>query len=311
MFENCTLTSTADMSREEWLKARRRGIGGSDASAILGLNPWQSAYTTWLSKLGRLPDKEDTEATRQGRDLEDYVSRRFMEQTGKKVQRCNYTIRNNDYPWALANIDRRVIGENAGLECKTTSTLDLKQFRDVEFPEKYYVQCVHYLAVTGAERWYLAVLVFGKEFHVYTLERNEAEIEALMNAEAEFWKKVTTNQRPELDGSDATLEALKGQYPGSDANARVDLTGCAAELAVLEACQKQIQALEAKEKAAKARIMDFMGKAERGEFGEYSVSWKPQTRTTFDKAKWEARNGKIPAEFLKTSASRVFRFTKE
>ena len=311
MFENCTLTSTSGMSRKEWLEARRQGIGGSDASAILGLNPWQSAYTTWLSKLGRLPDKEDTEATRQGRDLEDYVSRRFMEQTGKKVQRCNYMIRNNDYPWALANIDRRVIGENAGLECKTTSTLDLKQFRGVEFPEKYYVQCVHYLAVTGAQRWYLAVLVLGKEFHVYTLERNEDEIEALMGAEEAFWQKVTRNQPPELDGSEATLEALKGQYPNSDENARVDLTGYAAELAVLEACQKQIKELEAKERAAKARIMGFMGTAERGAFGEYSVSWKSQTRNTFDKAKWEARNGKIPAEYLKTSESRVFRFTKE
>lgn len=311
MFENCTMIPTGGMSRAEWLKARRNGVGGSDASAILGLNPWQSAYATYLSKIGQLPDKEDTEAMRQGRDLEDYVARRFMEKTGKKVQKCNFMIQNPAYPWALANIDRRVVGENAGLECKTTSTLDLKQFRGVEFPEKYYVQCVHYLAVTGAQLWYLAVLVLGKEFHVYTLERDESEIAALMEAEAEFWERVENHIPPELDGNAATLEALEWQYTPSDPTIRADLTGCATELAILEACREQIKALEEKERSAKARIMNAMGRAEYGDYGRYSVSWKSQTRKTFEKKKWEARNGKIPDEYMKSSESRVFRFTKE
>lgn len=311
MFENCTMISTAKMSRQEWLEARRSGIGGSDASAILGLNPWQSAYATYLTKLGEMPDKEDTEAMRQGRDLEDYVAKRFTEEVGKKVQKCNYMIRNPAYPWALANIDRKVVGENAGLECKTTSTLDLRQFHGVDFPEKYYVQCVHYLAVTGAERWYLAVLVFGKGFYTYTLERDEDEIAALMDAEAEFWDRVENHIPPELDGNKATLEALEGQYAISDPTVRIDLTSCATDLAILEACQKQIKTLEEKERTAKARIMNAMGYAENGGYGGYSVSWKPQKRKTFDKKKWESHNGKIPDEYMKTSETRVFRFTKE
>ena len=311
MFENCILTPTKNMTRQQWLSERRKGVGGSDASAILGLNPWQSAYTTYLSKLGQFPEKEDTEAMRQGRDLEEYVARRFMEETGKKVQRCNYMIRNPDYPWALANIDRRVTGENAGLECKTTSALGLKQFRGVEFPEKYYVQCVHYLAVTGADRWYLAVLVFGRGFYVYTLERNEDEISALMDAEAEFWERVENRIPPELDGNKATLDALETKYSWSDPTACVDLTSCAADLAVLEACQEQIKALEVKERAAKARIMSAMGSAESGDYGGYRVSWRPQVRKTFDQKKWEACNGKISEEYMKSSETRVFRFTKE
>ena len=311
MFEKCKMIPTANMSRPEWLEARRKGVGGSDASAILGLNPWQSAYTTYLSKIGQIPDKEDTEAMRQGRDLEDYVARRFMEETGKKVQKCNYMIWNPDYPFALANIDRRVVGENAGLECKTTSSLDLKQFRGVEFPEKYYVQCVHYMAITGAERWYLAVLVFGRGFYTYTLERDEAEIAPLMDAESKFWSLVERRIPPEVDGNEATLEALRGQYAKTDPLHPVDLTGCAADLATLEACKKQIEALEEKQRAATARIMKTLGSAERGEYGSFSVSWKPQTRTTFDRKKWEARNGKIPEEYMKTSESRVFRFKKE
>lgn len=311
MFEKCTMMPTANMSRPEWLEARRKGVGGSDASAILGLNPWQSAYTTYLSKIGQLPDKEDTEAMRQGRDLEDYVAKRFMEETGKKVQKCNYMIRNNMYPFALANIDRKVVGENAGLECKTTSSLDLKQFRGVEFPEKYYVQCVHYLAITGAERWYLAVLVFGRGFYTYKLERDESEITALMDAEAKFWRLVENRIPPDVDGNEATLEALRGQYVESDPSQVVDLTGCAADLATLEACKKQIEALEEKQRAATARIMKTLGRSERGEYGGFSVSWKPQARATFDRKKWEARNGKIPEEYMKKSESRVFRYKKE
>ena len=69
------------------------------------------------------------------------------------------------------------MGENAGLECKTTFSLDLKQFNGVEFPVQYYAQCVHYLAVTGADRWYLAVLAYGGGVFTFVLERDQAEID--------------------------------------------------------------------------------------------------------------------------------------
>ena len=182
--------STAKMSHEEWLEERRKSIGGSDAAAVIGMSRFASPYTVWMDKTGRLPEKEDTEAMRIGRDLEEYVAKRFEEASGKKVRRCNYIIRNPAYPWAHADIDRRISGENAGLECKTTSTLDIRQFNGVEFPERYYAQCVHYLAVTGLDRWYLAVIVFGRGFFTYTLERDEAEISALMEAEKLFWRCV-------------------------------------------------------------------------------------------------------------------------
>ena len=127
---------------------------GIFAAGIIGLSKWSSPVSVWADKTGRLPDKPDTEAMRLGRDLEGYVARRWMEATGKKVRRLNAMLYNELYPFAHADIDREVIGERAGLECKTTSTLDVKQFQGVEFPVKYYVQCVHYLAVTGYDRWY-------------------------------------------------------------------------------------------------------------------------------------------------------------
>lgn len=111
---------TIGMDKQTWLEHRRHSIGGSDAAAIVGLNDYASPYSVWADKTDRLPEKEDSEAMRQGRDFEEYVAARFTEATGKKVRRCNFIIQNPDYPFAHANIDRQIIGEDAGLECKTT-----------------------------------------------------------------------------------------------------------------------------------------------------------------------------------------------
>lgn len=196
------LVSTVGMTRDEWLSHRRKSIGGSDAAGIVGLSKWSSQYSVWADKTGRLPDKPDSEAMRQGRDLEDYVARRWMEETGHKVRRLNAMIYNPSYPHSHADVDRWVVGENAGLECKTTSAMDLRKFDGVEFPEQYYCQCVHYMAVTGAERWYLAVLVFGRGFYTFTLDRDdvEKEIACLMASEYAFWEQYVKTGRTPRNG---------------------------------------------------------------------------------------------------------------
>ena len=86
--------STRGMTRQQWLEQRRKTIGGSDAAAIVGLSKYASPFSVWAEKTGRLPEKEDSEAMRQGRDLEDYVARRWMESTGEKVHRVNAILYN-------------------------------------------------------------------------------------------------------------------------------------------------------------------------------------------------------------------------
>ena len=142
MYKNLTKISTKGMPHKEWLEHRRRSIGGSDAAAIIGLNPWASPYSVWADKLGLIPPKEDNEAMRLGRDLEEYVAKRFCEETGKRVRRENSIIINPDYPFAHANVDRILIGEDAGLECKTSSSLNLKKYKNGEYPANFYCQCI-------------------------------------------------------------------------------------------------------------------------------------------------------------------------
>lgn len=100
-------------SHEEWLKIRKGYIGGSDAGAIIGLNPYNSAFSVWAEKTGQVPEFEGNISTRVGTYLEDLVAKLFAEETGKQVQRLNFTLVNPDYPWACANIDREIIGEDA------------------------------------------------------------------------------------------------------------------------------------------------------------------------------------------------------
>ncbi len=310
MKKDTRVISTLNMSREDWLQQRRQSIGGSDASAVLGLSKWSSPYTVWADKTGRLPEKEDSEAMRLGRDLEKYVASRWCEATDKKVRRCNFILRNNEYPWAHADVDRLVVGEDAGLECKTTSALDLRMFKDVEFPTQYYAQCVHYMAVTGMQRWYLAVLVYGRGFYTYTLERDEEEIAALMQAEETFWRYVEQGVPPPIDGSDATADALSTIYKGSNPETW-ELYGMEAALEDRRRMKEQIELLEHSVQRIDSSIKDQMKDRESAYCGDWRVSWKAQTRRSFDWKKLAKQHPEISLDpYFKTTSTRPLTIRK-
>lgn len=295
--KGCTRVSTLGMERREWLDRRRRSIGGSDAAAIVGLSDYASPYSVWADKTGRLPEKPDSEAMRQGRDLEDYVARRWKELARKRVRRVNAILYNPQYPFAHADVDRWVIGENAGLECKTTASLHLKRFKGVEFPEQYYAQCVHYMAVTGAERWHLGVLVLGRDFLPYTLERDQAEIDSLMATEEEFWKLVQEDTPPAPDGRGATSEALAGVYPEGLEGA-ISLFGREGLLREYQGLQVQQRELAARMRQIKQTLMLDLGDWEEGACGGFRVRWKTQKRA------WISRE-KLRAVYPRLDLSRV------
>ncbi len=306
MHKNLIRLSTAGMSREEWLEQRNTSIGGSDAAAIIGLNPWASPYTVWAEKTGKLPPKEDNEAMRQGRDLEDYVAQRWCETTGKKVRKMNAILKNPVYPFAHANIDRLVISENAGLECKTTSAMNMKRFKNGDYPESYYVQCVHYMAVTGADRWYLAVLILNKEFHIFTIERDEDEISALMAQEAAFLDYVDLDEAPPADGSEVTTEALQTIYAGQPEGV-VELFGREPLITEYQEQQARRKLAENRIEEIKQTLMTDLGHHETGLCGPYTVNWKGQSRRNFDTKALSAANPGLSLDpYYSTSTFRRF-----
>jgi len=294
------LAKTLDMPREEWLELRKKGIGGSDAAAIVGLDRYRSPFDVYADKLGLKPEIPDNEAMRQGRDLEQYVAERFMEATGKKVRRRNAMLQHPEYPFMIADIDRWVVGENAGLECKTTSVLNRAKFSQGEFPPNYYVQCMHYMAVTGAERWYLAVLVLNKAFHVFTIERDEAEVQALIEAEKDFWENHILKQiPPSPDGSEATSEVIKQLFPEAREREEVALYGHEEKIRQYLELDARVKELTQERDAIKQELQLALADAEIGRGQGYIVEWKNQVRQTLDTQRLKKEQAEIYEKYLK------------
>lgn len=298
-------------THEEWLAVRRGYIGGSDAGAIIGMNPYNSAFSVWAEKTGQVPEFGGNISTRTGNLLEDFVAHLFMEETGKRVQRCNFTLVNSAYPFACANIDREVMGEDAILEIKTTNSfVNAKMFKSGEFPEQWYCQAIHYLAVTGCHRAYLAVLSECRDFKIFELERDEDEIRALMDAEREFWNTyVLTGKTPPTDGHSATSEAIKKLF-SEEAGDFADLSGLGDVFTQRKALNEQIRRMKADLDALDNRVKVAMGSASSGKCGIFNVSWKLQNTSGLDREKIKADYPDI--DFGKyASQSRVFRVTEK
>lgn len=298
-------------NHEEWLKLRSRYIGGSDAAAVVGMNRFSSPYSLWAEKTGKTPGFAGNLATEVGTYMEEFVAQKFAQETGKKVRKCNFSFLNSQYPFAIANIDREIIGEDAGLEIKTTDSLNLKKFKGGEYPANYYCQMVHYLAVTGKQRWYLAVLIGNKDFRWFTLERDEAEIAALMAAEAEFWEHVKMDTPPAIDGTQATSNTLNTIYAESDDSCIVDLQAYRAALSEYIALNQRIKDLESQRDEAANKIKQFMGDSSGGECDGFKVSWKSQERRTFDSKRFAKENPDIDlSDYYKTTNTRPFKVTE-
>lgn len=298
----------SELSHSDWLEMRRKGIGGSDAAAIAGMSQYSSAFSVYLDKLGKVPEAEDNLAMLIGRELEDTVARLWEAETGKKVHRSGFMWQSSTRAWQIADVDRMVQGENAGLECKTTSsTLNIKKLKNGEFPDNYYAQCVHYMAVTGADRWYLAVLELGftKKFHTFVVERDEEEISALCELESAFWHdNVLAGKEPAPDGDERTSEYIKSEYADVDEEEVVGLHGHEEEIAEYLGVKEQIKTLEKSAKALEQTIQLAMGTAATGLARGYTVNWRQYSRAGGIGAK------KLAAEYPEAHAACVKPDTK-
>jgi putative phage-type endonuclease len=302
-----------NMSEEAWRELRQQGIGGSDAAAIAGLSRWGSAFSVYANKLGLIKDKEDNESMRQGRDLEKYVADRFVERmrendNPKQVRCCNYILQSKKHPFMIANIDRLIVGEKAGLECKTTNVYNGTKFSEGDVQSDYYVQCQHYMAVTGAKKWYLAILVLGKGFYDFEIPRHDADIERLIEIEEYFWKEnIIARIEPSPDGSACAADVIKGLYPEASEGSIIDLSPLDREI---EGFQNEVRAIKEHEQARdlyKQKIQVYMKDSEIGVFGDQKIRWSMQNRKIIDSDFLKTNYPQVYESCLKNSQSRVFR----
>ena len=304
------LAKTTEIDHAQWLEYRRTGLGGSDAAAVVGLHPYKSKIELWADKTGRIPAVEDNISMRIGRELEECVAKCFCEETGKKVRRRNAIFQHNEYDFITANVDREIVGENAGLECKTTSPLAKSDFENGEIPLYYYCQCCHYMNVMGYDKMYLAVLVIGKKFYWFTIERNEEECNSLLNSEIAFWNDhIKPDVRPEPDGSESAERTVKTLCEDwkDNAIAMFEQNDTAAELASV---MEQKKTLEIREKQLKQKLELALGGNSDGFTVDYKVTYRPQTRSSIDSKRLKSEFPDIYEKYAKTTEYRVFKLTE-
>lgn len=297
-----------DLSREEWLKLRKTGIGGSDAGSICGMNPYSSSMKVYQDKTSdTIEEHEDNESIRQGHDLEEYVAQRFMEETGLKVRRSNFMYRSLEHPFMIADIDRLVTGEDAGLECKTANAYNADKWKDGEIPLHYIMQCYHYMAVTGKRIWYIAVVILGREFTYRRLEWDDALISQMTAAEEYFWKNhVEKRIMPEPDGSKACDEVLKQYFHTARKSSEIELVGFDEKLDRRAALLEQIAPLQQELNQIEQEVKLYMQDNETASSSRFKVLWSSVEKTSLDTKRIKIEKPEIYRDYAKVSVTRRF-----
>lgn len=299
--------STANMTNAEWLALRKTGIGGSDAGAVCGLNPYSSPMKVFYDKTSEEIRELDSEVVRQGHDLEGYVAQRFMEATGLKVCRSNYMYRSTEYPFMIADVDRLIVGEDAGLECKTASAYNADKWKDGDIPLHYIMQCYHYMAVTGKRTWYIAAVILGQSFVYRKLVWKDELIAKLTAIEKDFWENhVAAGVIPTPDGSDICNEVLNDYFRSERKGSSISLDGFDDKLNRRTEIMEQIDRLQKEQSSIEQEIKLYMQDNEFASSDNYRVSWSSVETTRLDTKRIREERPEIYRDYAKQTVSRRF-----
>lgn len=305
-----TLISTEDLTREEWLEWRQKGIGGSDASVICGINKYKSPMELWMEKTGQIEAVIAGEAAYWGIVLEPVVRDEFAKRTGLQVYQMNHILQHSEYPFMLANIDGYVYDEVKKefyiFEAKTASAFSAHEW-DTTIPEAYMLQVQHYLAVTELNGAHVAVLIGGNTFKHFFIPRDDELIALLIALETQFWDCVVSGRRPKIDGSQASTDLLNRLYPQGKLKDIIELPENAVEIIhnYEQAQADEKAAAERKDEAANV-LREMLGDNEKGSIAGRMVSWTNVSTDRLDTKVFKAEMPDIYAKYLTNSISRRF-----
>lgn len=264
-----------------WLATRRTGIGGSDASALVGMNKYTSPIELWEEKRGTLPqhmadDDGDSEAALWGRLFEPVVRDEYARRQRLRIETAP-TFRSVKWPWMMANPDGLVFAPSAadagplwaatgeGYEGKTAGHFLGTDWDDGQVADHAEAQAHWCMAVTGARGWHVACLIAGQRPAFRYVERDEEVIADLVDIAAEFWHdNVLGGAAPAADGSRATEAFLAERYPSFvGALAPVELDDWDADdiRGTYAGAQAEIKAAEAEKSRAQNRARQLIGES--------------------------------------------------
>lgn len=275
------LTKTKVANVREDIENRNGYIGGSDIGTIMGVNQWKSPYTLWAEKTGliEVEDVSDKDAVWFGVMEEDIIAKRFTMKTELKVKKSNYAYGCKECPYLRGHVDRIASKGKWGLEIKTTSSWNKTKYDEGEIPEAHYWQCMFYMFLTGWDTWYLATKRDNR-FYITKISRDDEAIERMLDACEDFWNHVQSGEPVEIDGSDSTQETLEQMYPEEHQGETVNLDSQEDTLLALLELGTQEKNLKELKTKYQNEIKAVLGEAEKGETGQFTVSWKANAKGT-------------------------------
>ncbi len=185
------------MENAQWLEERRKGIGGSDVAAILGLSPFRTAFQVYQEKRKEVEDWQGNDLTDWGKRMEPAIRQWYSDKTGRSVRLPDKIIYNEKYPFMLASLDG-FTDDRRGVEIKTArSGKDWGEPGTSEIPDYYAVQCHHYMIVTGFPVFDVPVSIGGGSPELYEVPEDKELHEMIIEAEAKFWHRVVDGNPPE------------------------------------------------------------------------------------------------------------------
>ncbi|MBU5457834.1 YqaJ viral recombinase family protein [Oscillibacter sp. MSJ-31] len=307
------LTSTENMPYADWLEYRKQGIGGSDASVVCGISRYKSPVELWMEKTNQIPCQEAGEAAYWGTQLEAMVRTEFSKRTRVEVKRVLQLLQSAEHPFMLANLDGVCEHPDFGtcvFEAKTASAYKAGEWDDT-IPDEYMLQIQHYMAVTGYQGAYIAVLIGGNTFRWRFVARDEGLIASLIELEADFWNHVKDGTPPPLDGSNAAARFLSEQFPNSTPQSQIVLPDTAAELLrqYEDACER-LEDITQQKQQAENLLKQMMGENEIGKLENHIVTWKSIAQERLDSKTLKAEHPALYRKYTNRTSYRRFSVRK-
>lgn len=289
------------VEKTEWLKQRTLCITGTDIGAIIGVNPYKTAFEVWMDKTTEQPPIADNAAMSWGRRLEPVIAEAYTEQTGIQLLKGTFISKDISGIPCGGTPDYTATDRPLVLEIKTArSGNGWGDSGTDEIPIQYLSQVVWYMGILGYDVAHVAALIGASDFRTYTLEMQPDLWQGMIDRAAEFWQLVTSNIPPTIDGSAGAREWLKSKYKGGAGiieNPNADIKFAASELRFWQRKEK-----EAKEKkdAWTNTLLDAMGDHDKAifDFGSVSVVRPKQSIKTDWKDCIEMAKITIPQEII-------------
>jgi len=191
-----------------------------------------------------------------------------------KVRCANAIYQSEEHPLLLADFDRLIVGQKAGLECKTVSPFSADKWADGKIPAHYLAQVDHYLAVSGFDCWYVAALIFGRELVIHKFVTDKQVLSDLIVKEELFWTNHVVPQIPPApNGCDSDTQKINQLYEADSRDKTADLSALHGLLDKRQELSDQIEQMEQEKTAIEQQVKLQMQDAAYGTAPGYKVSW--------------------------------------